>query len=419
MKTKKTFIFVISVCILPTLGLAEPPSGVTVGVLPFETFGATKSTNLGNECALLLADLLGRNPAILPVESQQVKSVLAGGNTAAITPERLKQVAKLLNANFLVFGSVTTVRDELSIDAQIYYNFPGDEYFKTYAEGSDTATVVAEIARKIEQEIVDKADLVPPAQRPKVTPVTPSPQVQDAHKLEYEKYVERALTPVEQAQPQERQALSGKQTGGVELEESELTRVGSPLTKSTVVQEPPITKTDLTDVSDNQSTAMTQGVSDKKSAGKTATVSGITLDQPVNITADSLEYDNKSNSAVFRGNVVARQSDVVLFADSVSVIYAKAHDQEAGRGKIQQLTAEGNVKVIQGERIATGQKIIFYNDEQKIVATGNPRVWQGDNVIMGNKITVYLKEDRSVVEGTFQERVSATIYPKEKKTQKR
>ncbi|MCK7467593.1 MAG: hypothetical protein MZU91_05340 [Desulfosudis oleivorans] len=39
-----------------------------------------------------------------------------------------------------------------------------------------------------------------------------------------------------------------------------------------------------------------------------------TFDQPVSINADSLEYDNKNNSATFRGNVVVRQGEIVMFA---------------------------------------------------------------------------------------------------------
>jgi len=101
---------------------------------------------------------------------------------------------------------------------------------------------------------------------------------------------------------------------------------------------------------------------------------------------------------------VARQSDILMFADKMDVLY---NDE----GEIRTIASQGNVKVIQGERIATGDKIIFFKQEQKIVVTGNPRVWQGDNVIQGKKITVFLKEDRSVIEGGPDGRVNATIYP--------
>ena len=132
--------------------------------------------------------------------------------------------------------------------------------------------------------------------------------------------------------------------------------------------------------------------------------SSFKFDKPVNINADSLEYDNSANRIIFNGNVVARQGDIVFFADKMDVLYTEG-------GDLKKITATGNVKVTQGERIATGKKIIFHSQDQKIVVTGNPRVWQGDNVIQGKKITVFLKEDRSVVEGGPESRVNATIYP--------
>ena len=132
--------------------------------------------------------------------------------------------------------------------------------------------------------------------------------------------------------------------------------------------------------------------------------SSFKFDSPVNINADSLEYDNSANRILFNGNVVAQQGDIVMFADKMDVLY---NDE----GEIRTIASKGNVKVIQGERIATGDKIIFFKQEQKIVVTGNPRVWQGDNVIQGKKITVFLKEDRSVIEGGPDGRVNATIYP--------
>jgi lipopolysaccharide export system protein LptA len=40
---------------------------------------------------------------------------------------------------------------------------------------------------------------------------------------------------------------------------------------------------------------------------------------------------------------------------------------------------------------------------------------EGKNVVKGERIVVYLDEDRGVVEGSQNKRVTATIYPNEKK----
>lgn len=412
MKMKKNiwWLCILAFCLLRFDLRAQERIGVSVGVLPFEIFGGAKPSSLGDECSKMLSQLLDKNPAIHAIDQDQIQSVLAQDTVTGLTPDRLKQIAKLLNANFLVFGSITMVREEISIDAQVYYNFPGDAYFKTYAEGTDKQAVLTEIARKIEQEIIDKADMVPPAQRTKISGTKISSPQSAGQKLDYELYVERALESEKRTESREMVGISKAAQGAEQPEESDLTRKSVEDVPGPKIDTAAVKKTDLSDAQDVREPAVKSPVT---------ALGGVAMDKPVNITADTLEYDNKSNSAVFRGNVVARQNDIVLFADEVSVVYARSDEKEAGKGRMKQLTAQGNVKVIQGERIATGQKIVFYNDEQKIVATGNPRVWQGDNVITGNKITVFLKEDRSVVEGSLQERVSATIYPKEKKTQKR
>ncbi len=149
----------------------------------------------------------------------------------------------------------------------------------------------------------------------------------------------------------------------------------------------------------------------KKTALKNKKDSGFfSLSKAISINADSMEYDNHANKGIFKGNVVARQDDIVMFASSMHVYYSEG-------GGLSRVDARGNVRIIQGERIATGNSIIFDNTTQTIVATGSPRVWQGDNVVHGTKITVYLKEERTVVEGDPNSRASATIYPKSDKKQ--
>jgi lipopolysaccharide export system protein LptA len=46
-------------------------------------------------------------------------------------------------------------------------------------------------------------------------------------------------------------------------------------------------------------------------------------------------------------------------------------------------------------------------------------VWQGADLVSGERITLFVKEDRSIIEGSKDKRVSATIYPKTKEEEKR
>ncbi|MCK7467594.1 MAG: hypothetical protein MZU91_05345 [Desulfosudis oleivorans] len=137
-------------------------------MLPFEAFSGEQKTALGAELAMKLQRQLSKNPLIVVPGVKDMQAVIGNDSSGALTEDRLRETAKLAwKRTLLPVGRATRVRDELSVDLQVFYNFPGDSYFETYAEGTDSDAVVNELARRMEQEIMDKAELAPPAQRPK------------------------------------------------------------------------------------------------------------------------------------------------------------------------------------------------------------------------------------------------------------
>ncbi len=415
MKKNILIAILLVVQLVPFAARAEQDIAVSAAVLPFESFSGEQKTSVGRDVAVRLLQQLSLNPLIVTPDIQDMKAVFAKEDFATPSEDRLKDVAKQLNVNFLLFGSVTTVKDAVSIDTQVFYNFPGDNYFKTYAEGPELEKVIEELTRKIEQELLDKASVIPAAQRPKVKTkkkfVSPAGAADAA---DYEKTVNREIADEQELEDAEVRHVKASESQQLE----DMEDVNAPKQAVSKKNRKSVEQTAGMEKSAGQSSALKDGKKQDDGDRKTDSLP-LKLNQPVNISSDALEYSNKDNSAIFRGNVVARQGDMVMFADQMEATYAGKSGEKNERGGIKELTATGNVKIIQGERIATGQKIVFYGDEQKIVATGNPRVWQGDNVIVGSKITVYLKQDRSVVEGTNQDRVSATIYPKEKTGKKK
>lgn len=126
---------------------------------------------------------------------------------------------------------------------------------------------------------------------------------------------------------------------------------------------------------------------------------------PIDITSDTVEADQKQNTATFKGNVVAKQEDVTLYANTLLIIY------DPDTKKLKQIVATGNVKVVQLDRRATGQKATFDQDKNKVVLDGDAVVREGTNVIRGERITFYVEEERSVVEPVKGGRVSTSITP--------
>jgi lipopolysaccharide export system protein LptA len=142
--------------------------------------------------------------------------------------------------------------------------------------------------------------------------------------------------------------------------------------------------------------------------GKTGSGEMPASEQPLRITSQQLEADNKQLVIIFTGNVVAKQGEMTIYADVARVFYEK---KEEGN-EVREIVATGNVRMQEGDRLATCQKAVFTNAEQKIVLTGQPKVWQGKDVVGGEKITILLEEDKSFVESGPDRRVEVIIYSK-------
>ncbi len=128
--------------------------------------------------------------------------------------------------------------------------------------------------------------------------------------------------------------------------------------------------------------------------------------RPIEITADRLDADSANESVDFTGNVGAVQGEVTLQADRLHAEYSKK------TRAIEKITADGNVRVTQGDRKARAAKAVFYNIDQKIELSGGAELVQGENDLKGEKVTIYLRENRTEVRGgEGAQRIKAVIYP--------
>ena len=129
---------------------------------------------------------------------------------------------------------------------------------------------------------------------------------------------------------------------------------------------------------------------------------------PIDIVSDTVEANQKQNVVTFKGNVVAKQENVSLYANMLTIYY------DPDTKGIKTVVATGNVKIVQLERRATSQKATFHQDENKMVLDGEAVIREGENVIRGERVIYYVDEERSVVEGGKGGRVSTTITPPKK-----
>ena len=135
-----------------------------------------------------------------------------------------------------------------------------------------------------------------------------------------------------------------------------------------------------------------------------------------------METSQEESIVVFSGHVRANQGDLIINADAMTVQYIGSEIQpnitndipaERMSRQIDKITAKGNVEIVQGDWIATGDTMDFNAEKRIVILSGNAKAWQDQNMVSGENIVLYLDEGRSVVERSSLEgeRVKAFIYP--------
>jgi lipopolysaccharide transport protein LptA len=114
---------------------------------------------------------------------------------------------------------------------------------------------------------------------------------------------------------------------------------------------------------------------------------------PIYIKSDSMSLDYQNHSVLWTGNVHANQAEAQLTSDQLRVNY---FDKDFKQMK--DMVADGNVRLSQGTRWATGKHGVMDQTKHTVVLTGSPVAHEGNDQITGCKITVYLDTSRSVVD---------------------
>jgi len=115
---------------------------------------------------------------------------------------------------------------------------------------------------------------------------------------------------------------------------------------------------------------------------------------PVIITSETLVADNKNNTAIFEGTVIAKTDTMTMYSDKMTVYY------DSSESKVKKIHAVGHVKVNKEDRVLFSNEAIYMEEGDKIIFTGNPKAVDGENVISGKQIIFYLKDERVIVEGS-------------------
>ena len=116
---------------------------------------------------------------------------------------------------------------------------------------------------------------------------------------------------------------------------------------------------------------------------------------PVDVTSDRIEVQDRSDRAVFTGNVHATQADLTLDTERLTVAYSGGSNNL----QINRLDAAGGVVVHSPSEIAKGDFGIYDLDRKLITLIGNVQLTRDQNQVNGARLTIDLDSGRAVIDG--------------------
>lgn len=124
-------------------------------------------------------------------------------------------------------------------------------------------------------------------------------------------------------------------------------------------------------------------------------------DQPIEITADSLEVMQQENQAVFAGNVVATQGGMKLTSDKMIVHYRNTQDKETNPDaqSVSKIEVVGNVFLATPDESARSRTGLYDVDGNVISLHDQVVLTRGENVVKGAHLQYDLVTGKSQIVG--------------------
>jgi lipopolysaccharide export system protein LptA len=145
---------------------------------------------------------------------------------------------------------------------------------------------------------------------------------------------------------------------------------------------------------------------EKKPNPKWKTEGKTSPSDPISVTAAQLDYSDSDRRAHYEGDVVARGTSFTASSNEMDV-YLRPRSQTPGNesltgpGQLDHMVAQGHVLIVQPNRRAEGQTLVYTGADDKFVLTGGPpSIFDAERgKITGVSLTFYRRDDRVLVEG--------------------
>jgi len=141
--------------------------------------------------------------------------------------------------------------------------------------------------------------------------------------------------------------------------------------------------------------AVTFSVANLAVAQTNIDLGGMTVDTTagIEVTADSLSVDQDTGSAVFVGNVVVMQGDLLLSAGTVEVIYATETNE------ISRLNAAEGVTFVTATQATESQNAQYDITTGLLTLSGDVLLTQGASAISAQTMVINVADGTATMEG--------------------
>jgi lipopolysaccharide export system protein LptA len=127
-------------------------------------------------------------------------------------------------------------------------------------------------------------------------------------------------------------------------------------------------------------------------------------DEPVNVTAKSLDYDGKTERAVYTGDARLWQADTVIHGETI-VLDDKTGNLEARKAvRAQFLIRDENAPASGAEdgkpkpTFGRGDELVYVESRRQATFRGSAKITGPDGDITGDRIELFLEEDGNTLE---------------------
>ncbi len=130
---------------------------------------------------------------------------------------------------------------------------------------------------------------------------------------------------------------------------------------------------------------------------------------PLTVTSERLTYTDSERKAHFEGGVMVNSADATMTGNQIDA-YLQPRGAGAssspdtvpgGPSQLERIVADGNILIVQPQRRAQGNHLVYTASEEKFVLTGGPpSIFDAEHCkVTGDSLTFYKRDDRVLVEG--------------------